>query len=592
MAVTRIFDLLDRYKNNLIKDAALAGKSNGKWVKYSTEDYINYSCNFSYGLLELGLKKGDKIATISSNCPEWNFVDMGMSQIGVVHVPIYPTISAEEHKYILNHCEAKLIILSDKIIYSKLKTIIEETPNLKKVYSFNDIENVSSWREIIELGKKNKNKYSDTLEKIKSEINENDILTLIYTSGTTGTPKGVMLSHKNILSNSIAVTKHQLVTSDEIVLSFLPLCHVYERMMNYHYQYKGIGIYYSENLGAIADDILEIKPFGFNTVPRLLEKIYAKVIAKGKSLPFLKKILFFWAVNLTTQFDFNNKNLWHKIQLIIADKLIYKQFRKALGGNIKLIVCGGSSLQVKLAKFFWASKIPILEGYGLTEASPVISVNHLTGPGNIKIGTVGPILEGVEVKIAHDGEILCKGPNIMQGYYKDPDYTKEIIDSEGWLHTGDIGIIEDNKFLKITDRKKEIFKTSGGKYIAPQLIENLFKESYFIDQVMVVGENEKFASALISPNFNNLQYWANKHKIDFKNNAELLVFPKVIARFQKEVDKYNKILGSTEQIKRFKLVNDEWTPQSGELSQTLKLKRKVIYKKYDSLLKEIYFYQN
>jgi long-chain acyl-CoA synthetase len=591
MPVTRIFDLLERYKNNFNKEDALAGRVNGNWVKYSTQDYIRFSNCFSYTLLHSGLKKGDKIASITYNCPEWNFIDMGIAQAGMIHVPVYPSLSSEEHKYILKHSDAKILIVSDINIYSKLKNVIEEIKNIEEVYSIEKIDNLKNWNQIIETGNRNKDIYEKDLEEVKKGIGENDVFTIVYTSGTTGTPKGVMLSHKNLISNTFAVLPHQLVNSGERVLSFLPLCHVYERMMNYNYQYKGISIYYSAGASAITQDIADVRPYGFNTVPRLLEKIHAKIIEKGKSLGFIKKNIFFWAVNLSSQFEFNKKSYWLNIKFSIADKLIYKQFRKAVGGNIKFIVSGGSSLSEKLNKFFWAAKIPILEGYGLTEASPVISVNYLSKPGGVRFNSVGPVVEGVEIKFASDGEILVKGPNIMKGYYKDIECTSEVIDEEGWLHTGDIGKIEDNKFLKITDRKKEIFKTSGGKYIIPQKIENLLRESYFIENIMIVGDNEKFAGALISPDFNNLAYWTSKHRIVWKNKDELLKLPEVLNRYQREIDKYNEILGSAEQIKYFRLVNDEWSPVTGELSQTLKLRRHLIYKKYDSLLKEMYSYQ-
>ncbi len=590
MGVTRIFDLLDRYSHSYgDKVDTLASKKDGTWVKYSTKDYIELSRYVSCGLLELGFKKGDKIATISNNCPEWNILDMGMLQIGVIQVPVYPTISAEDHAYILNHSDAKLAIISDKILYNKLKLIIDTISAIENIYVINDIDGVDNWMDIVKLGKKNCDKYSNQLDDIKKNISENDLATIIYTSGTTGSPKGVMLSHQNLVTNFIATSKIQPMTSEHKALSFLPLCHVYERMVNYQFQYKGISIYYAENFAKIADNIKELKVDGFNTVPRLLEKVYDKIISKGNDLPLLSRMIFFWAVNLGLKFDTLGNSSWYKMRLSVARKLVFSKWHKALGGNLKIIVCGGSSLQIRLMRIFWAANIPIVEGYGLTETSPVVAVNHYD-VNNLRFGTVGPVLENVKVMLSDDGEILCKGPNVMLGYYKDPDYTKEVINDDGWFHTGDIGRFEDDKYLRITDRKKEIFKTSAGKYIAPQAIENKFKESFLIEQVIVVGENEKFASALISPNFNHLHGWCTRKKIIYRDNKELVQNPAVVALYNKEVVKINKSLGQVEQISRFRLVCEEWTPQMGELSPTLKLKRKFIYRKYDAILKEIYSY--
>lgn len=590
MEVTRIFDLLDRYQEKYHKDDVLAAKQNGKWVKYSHQNYIDQTNYFSYGLLELGFKRGDKIATVTNNRPEWNFADMGMMQIGVVHVPIYPTISIDEYKHILNHSDVNAIIISDQLLYIKLKELIGSNNKIRHVFTFNEVDGVDNWMKIIDAGKQNETKHRKTVEEIRSCISPDEMATLIYTSGTTGDSKGVMLSHRNIVSNFIATSKIQPLDHRHKVLSFLPLCHIYERMMNYHFQYKGISIYYAENLGTIPANLKEIRADGFNTVPRLLERVYDKIVAKGKDLTGTKKSIFFWALNLGLRYELNGASgKIYEAKRKIADKLVYSKWREALGGNVKIIVSGGSALQPRLSRLFWAAGMRIMEGYGLTETAPVIAVSHAKWP-NIKFGTVGPVLENVEVKIAEDGEILSKGPNLMLGYYKDPDYTKEVIDDDGWFHTGDIGILDEGKFLKITDRKKEIFKLSSGKYVAPQLIENLFKESIFIEQIMVVGVNEKFTSALISPNFNHLHFWSTKHKIHYRDNKELVSLPEVINRYQREVDQINNKLGDHEKIKRFRLVCEEWSPQSGELSPTLKLKRTVIYNKYDHILREIYMY--
>jgi len=589
MNVTRTFDLLDRYKELYPdKDDALAGKQDGKWVKVSTQDYLNYSNWISYGLLSLGFKKGDKIATITNNRPEWNFVDHGLAQIGIIHVPIYPTIGTEEYDYILKHSEVKAIIISRSIIWNKISGIIKNIQSIERIFSFNEIEELESWQIIVEEGKKNEEKYKDEVTKIRESIDKHEMVTLIYTSGTTGNPKGVMLSHNNIVTNAISTSKAHGLGGDKRTLSFLPLCHVYERMMNYNFQYSGISIYYAENLGTITTDIKEVKPHIFNTVPRLLEKVYDGIIGKGKNLPYIKKQIFFWAVNLGLRYKLKAKfRFWYNVKLKIARKLIFSKWKEALGGEDLLIVSGGAALQERLARIFWAAGMPVLEGYGLTETAPVIAVNFYA-PIICKFGTVGPVLENVEVKIADDGEILAKGPNIMLGYYKDPEMTKEVIDEDGFFHTGDIGYLDENGFLKITDRKKEMFKTSGGKYIAPQAIENKLKESFFIEQLMVIGENEKFASALISPNFKFLHDWCTIHKVQYRDNEELVQLPEVVARYQKEVNKYNAVLGEHEKIKRFRLVCEEWSPQTGELSPTQKLKRNVVYEKYKDIIAEIY----
>lgn len=590
MEVSRIFDLLDHQSFHFPKTDALASKKNGEWEKYSTAEYVKMSNLFGIGLMALGFRKGDKIATVTNNRPEWNFADMGMLMTGVVHVPIYPTISLEEYKHILTHSDAKAIIISDKSLFKRLEEVIKEIKTIERIFTFNDVEGAPNWLEIIDQGELNQNKLKPVLDSVRNSILPDDIATIIYTSGTTGLSKGVMLSHKNLVSNFIATSRIQPLNRNHKVLSFLPLCHVYERMMNYHYQYLGISIYYAENLGTVAANLKEIEADGFTTVPRMLEKVYDKIVSKGKDLPPLRKIVFNWALKLGFKYELNGQNgILYEFKRRIADRLVYRKWRDALGGKIKIIISGGAALQPRLSRIFWAAGLKVVEGYGLTETAPVIAVGFPFWP-DIKFGTVGPILDGVEVKFSEEGEILVKGPNLMLGYYKDIDYTNEVIDSEGWFHTGDIGYLEEGRFLKITDRKKEIFKLSSGKYIAPQLIENKFKESIFIEQIMVVGVNEKFASALISPNFNHLHFWATKHKVHYRDNEDLIKNSMVLARYQKEVDKTNRTLGEHEKIKRFRLVCEEWSPQTGELSPTLKLKRAVIYKKYDHLLRMIYNY--
>ncbi len=589
MEITRTFDLLDQYQEKYSsKNDVLAGKKDNQWVLYNAQQYKEKAELLSYALMEKGYKRGDKIVTVITNRPEWNFIDMALSMSGIVHVPVYPTISLDDYIHILKHSDASCIIFADKFLYRKIKPAVEKTPEIKEALSVLEVDGLTNFDELYALGARVKDKYKEQLEQTKKEITEENLLTIIYTSGTTGTPKGVMLTHKNLVSNFISTSKVQPLNHENRILSFLPLCHVYERMMNLHFQYLGVSIYYAESLGTITTDIKELKVDGFNTVPRLLEKIYDKLVASGKDLSGIKKKIYFRAIDIALKFELNKANgPWYEFRRKIYDKLVYSKWREALGGNVKIIVSGGSALQPRLARLFWCAGMKVMEGYGLTETSPVIAVSHAEYP-NLKFGTVGPVLEQVEVKIAEDGEILTKGPHLMKGYYKDPEYTATVIDEEGYFHTGDVGYLDEGKFLKITDRKKEIFKLSAGKYIAPQIIENKFRESIFIEQVMVVGENEKFASALISPNFNHLHFWASKHKVHYRDNEELITIPVVVKRFQKEVAQVNRKLSQHEQIKRFRLVSEEWGPQSGELSPTLKLKRNFIYRKYEDLLHDIY----
>ncbi|HDO26729.1 MAG TPA: long-chain fatty acid--CoA ligase [Bacteroidetes bacterium] len=590
MEVTRTFDIVDQLLREKQRNDALAVKRNGKWEKFSTIQYKEFVDNFSYGLIALGFKKGDKIVTISNNRPEWNFVDAGMTQVGVVHVPIYPNQGKEEYIHILSHSDARMVIVSFQEYYDRIKGPLKKAPNIEKVYSFDKIKGMADWMEIIEKGKANADKFKDKLEKIKAGIKPDDLMSIIYTSGTTGLSKGVMLSHNNFISNVIGSYPVLPVAPEGIFLSFLPLCHVFERMVNYLIQYRGCGIYYAESVDTIGDNLREVHPNGFASVPRVIERLYDKLLLKGKELKGIKKNLFFWAVNLSLKYELNRANgSWYELQRKIADKLVYSKWREAVGGNLEVIVSGGAALQERLARVFNCAGIPVQEGYGLTETSPVIAVNYGYYP-KMKFGTVGPVLENVEVKIAGDGEILMKGPSLMLGYYKDPEKTKEVIDDEGWFHTGDIGELDENNILKITDRKKEIFKLSTGKYVAPQVVENKFKESQFIDQIMVVGQGEKYAAAIICPAFHFLHGWCFKHDVKFKDNQDLIHHPKVIERYQKEVDRINQTLGRHRQIKKFELTCQEWTPETGELSPTLKLKRRFLKKKYKVKLDRLYGY--
>ncbi|MEI6123123.1 MAG: long-chain fatty acid--CoA ligase [Bacteroidota bacterium] len=586
MAITRIFDLLERYAEKFPKDDALAGKEEGEWVKYSTKSYIDIVNYISYGFLKLGVEKGDKIATITFNRPEWNFLDMAILQVGGIHVPIYPTISNADYKYILHHAEIKYVFVAGEDLYKKIEHLLPEIPSIVDIYTFKNLHGFKHLNELIRLGWQNPNK--EKLDEIKRSINSEDIATIIYTSGTTGTPKGVLLSHSNILSNAITVSGIPPVGYQSKALSYLPLCHIYERMLNYMYQYLGVSVYYAENMGTIADNIKEIHADILTTVPRLLEKIYDRIIKKGRALKGIKKKLFFWAVDLGLQYEMNKANgWWYEFKLKIANMLVFKKWREALGNNIKVIVSGGAALQPRLNRIFWAARIPILEGYGLTETSPVVAVSHL-GMYGVKFGTVGPPLTGVDVKIDEDGEILCKGPGLMKGYYKDAELTNEVIDLAGWFHTGDLGIIDPEGQLRITGRKKELFKTSFGKYINPGKIEDKFKESPFIDTMIVLGENQKYAAALIVPDFNDLKSWCENKGIEYTTNTEMIHHTAIKKRFKKEVDCYNSFFGETEQIRKWELMESEWTSFSGELTPTLKIKRNYIMEKYEPIINKLF----
>ncbi|MGE4586433.1 MAG: long-chain fatty acid--CoA ligase [Mangrovibacterium sp.] len=587
-AVNRTFDLLDYCLQHFPRPDALGGKANGKWYTYSTAEYADKSSQFALAMLALGVPRGTRVATVSQNRPEWNFVDMGLAMAGLVHVPVYPTISNEEYRYILSHGEVQYLIVGDRKLLEKLRPVVKEVKSIREVYCFDPAKGSPSLQDLLDLGKLQTNECRKELEQIKVSITPDELVTLIYTSGTTGTPKGVMLTHRNLISNFTVHSRLHNLGPEHRVISFLPLCHVYERSMNYHFQYKGMGIYYVGNLGQIVPAIREIRPHMFNSVPRLLERVYDGFITRGNEFGGLKKAVYFWAVRFTRHFDYRRKlNLIRKLQFRFADRLVYSKWREALGGNLTYIVSGGAALQPRILKLFGMAGIKALEGYGLTETSPVIAVNNPSA-NEMKIGTVGPVLPGVEVKIAGDGEIMCRGPLVMKGYFRAPGLTAQVIDADGWFHTGDIGQMEEGKYLRITDRKKEMFKMSGGKYIAPQMIENKLKESFFIEQAMVIGENRKFASALISPNFEYLHDWCSDHRIRFRDNAELIRKKEVIQQYQREVETINKTLGQHEEIKRFRLVEEEWSPQTGELSPTLKLKRLLLQKKYRKLVGEIY----
>ncbi len=589
MEIKRVFDILELYKSKYVElEDAFSYKDKGEWINFSAQDYYKYSHLFACGLINKGYQKGDKIITMSQSLPHWNIADMGIALAGMVHIPIYTTLGPKELEYILRHSDASIIIVSDEKLYKKLKPIADKIDTIKQIYTFHHIEGIINWVSLIQDAQEKEDELMEELSKRKENIDENDLHTIIYTSGTTGNPKGVMISHKNIISNSLAVKPIIPIDYGQKALSFLPLCHIYERMLNYAFQIKGISVYYAESLGTIINDLKEIKPHLFNSVPRLLEKFYDRIMSIGKDLKGVKRWVFFWAVRLGTKYDDRGQNsTFYNFRLNIARRLVFKKWQEAFGGNIVAVVSGGASLQLRLNRLFTAAGLRICEGYGLSETSPVLAVNS-TDWNEAYLGTVGPVLDGVDLKIAEDGEILAKGPNLMLGYYKDPETTKSVIDEDGWFHTGDIGEFVEDKFLKITDRKKEIFKTSSGKYVAPQVIENKFKSSSLIEQLMIVGENEKFVSALISPNFNYLHHFASKHKLHYRDNAEMIQFPEIIKKVQKEINIVNESLGEHEKIKRFRLVCEEWSQPTGELSPTLKLRRAVIYEKYDPILQEIY----
>lgn len=580
----RVFELLDRLKASFQKEDILSSKENGKWVKYSTNSFISNVNSLSRGLLNKGLGKNDKIGIISNNRPEWHFADYASQQIAAVSVPIYPTISETDLAFILKDSGMKLIFVSSEDLYLKVKNVAAQALPGLMIYTFNSVSNAPNWKELLI---DSSSELDTKIAALKNSVNENDLLTILYTSGTTGTPKGVMLSHKNLLSNSYASESLAPFQPTWRALSFLPLNHVYERMLNTLYLYLGISIYFAESLETIGDNLKEVKPQIFATVPRLLEKVYDKIVAKGEELTGIKRKLFFWSLNLGLQYEFNGKGPWYKIQLAIANALVFKKWREALGNEIEVICSGGAALQPRLARVFNSAKIIVLEGYGLTETSPVIAVNNLQ-PDSIRFGTVGPVIDEVTVKIAEDGEILVKGPNVMLGYYNRPDLTSEVIDKEGWFHTGDIGEFVEKRFLKITDRKKEIFKTSGGKYIAPLVIENKLKESPFIEQAMVIGEGEKFPSALIIPSFQYIKEWGSKNGLSFSSNVEIAKNEKVISTILAEIEKTNEHLAQYEKIKNPQVLEKEWSIESNEMTPKLSLKRKEILKNNSQIISKIY----
>ncbi|AGC78152.1 long-chain acyl-CoA synthetase [Nonlabens dokdonensis] len=588
MQYKRLFDFPHYQLETFPREDALVSKVQGEWVKTSTKSFVDQANAVSRGLLRLGVQKNDKIAIISTtNRTEWNIMDIGIMQTGAQDVPIYPTISEEDYAYVLNHSESKYVFVSDQEVYDKVMSIKDQVASLKEVYSFNDIAGCRSWNDVKELGKDASNQ--EELEKIMASIDVEDLATLIYTSGTTGRPKGVMLSHKNIASNAMTCElRLPIVKGKSKALSFLPVCHIYERMLQYLYVYTGTGIYFAESLETISDNLKEVSPEVMSAVPRLLEKVYDKIIAKGTDLTGIKKKLFFWAVELGLEWEpYGANGWWYEKKLGLAKKLIFSKWQEALGGNLLAIASGSAALQPRLARVFNAAGVPVMEGYGLTETSPVISVNDMRD-GGFRIGTVGKLIANTDVQIAEDGEIIINGPQRMIGYYKDEEKTNEAIDENGYFHTGDIGEIDKDGFLKITDRKKEMFKTSGGKYVAPQLIENTMKQSRFIEQIMVIGEGEKMPAAFIQPNFEFLEEWAERKEITYKDWKDLCSNERVIERYQREIEEHNEKFGKWERVKMFEITPELWTIEAEHLTPTLKLKRRNIKARYQDLYDKIY----
>lgn len=585
LTIDRLFDVPRHQLKNYPNPNMFVTKTKGIWVPLSTSDFLDAAMNVSRGLISLGVAAGDRVAVASSNRFEWNILDIAVQQVGAVLVPLYPNISESDYRFILNDAGVEICVVSNQELVDKISSVRNDVPSLKHLFAFDQVPNCPHWTEI-EAAKGQTE--IEVVEQRMREVKTGDLVTIIYTSGTTGNPKGVMLSHANILATVSSCIEPIPADKNSKVLSFLPVCHIYERMLHYLYMYIGCSIHFAESMDTIGENIKEVKPDVFSAVPRLIEKVFDKIMAKGEDLKGVKRSLFFWAVDVAEEYDVVGKSAFYKIKLAIARKLIFSKWQEALGGNVKAIASGSAALQPRLARIFLAADIPILEGYGLTETSPVVTVNNfVTG---IRIGTVGPLVENVQVKIAPDGEILVKGPNVMMGYYKNQEATNEVFDADGWFCTGDIGTFQEGKFLKITDRKKEIFKTSGGKYIVPQAMENRLKESRFIEQAMVIGEGEKFPAVFIVPNMAFVKEWAQRHNLDFSQltNEEVIANQALIDRINKEVAQINLEYGSWEQLKKVKLLPREFTIEGGELTPTLKFKRKKILEKYQAQYQEIY----
>lgn len=587
--ITRLFDFVYHQLEKFPKEDALVTKYNGQWVATSTQTYIDRANAVSRSLLEIGVNRGDKIAVISTNNrTEWHIVDIAIQQIGAIIVPIYPTISNKEYEYIINHSESRYVLVSDVAILEKVNSVLSAMPSVIGIASFDKIPGVRHLDELIDIGHKASARQAE-VEAIKDNIKTEDLVTIIYTSGTTGQPKGVMLSHQNIVANVLGCEgRIPFNAGKSRAMSFLPICHIYERMVVYLYQYYGVSVYFAESIEKLSENLNEVHPNVITVVPRLVEKVYDKIYSKGADLTGIKRMLFFWAIGLAEKYKVEGNSPLYNIKLAIARKLIFSKWKAALGGELELMVSGSAPLQPRLIQIFAAADLPVMEGYGLTETSPVVAVNDRRNNGFI-LGTVGRVLPNVKVKIAEDGEILVKAPSVMMGYYKNEELTNEVMSEDGYFHTGDIGELSADNFLKITDRKKEIFKTSGGKYVAPQVIENTMKSSRFIEQIMVIGEGEKMPAAFIQPNFEFVRDWAKIHQISLgDSNEELCANQKVIDRIMEDIEKFNKEFGKWEQVKSIQLIPSVWSIDAGELTPTLKLKRKVILQKYQPYYDKIY----
>lgn len=585
MSVTRLIDLLPYQAANFPQEDCIAHKVNGKWEKLSTQEILKRVDQVSRALVQFGLKPDDKVALISGNRPEWNILDLGMLNVGVVNVPVYPTISEGEYNFIFNDAEIKIAFVGDAGVYEKVKRLKESVPSLQEIYTIDEVPGAKNLKDFLALDTTPDD--MSKVEEYRNQVTEDDLATFIYTSGTTGTPKGVMLTHKNVTSNVLSVAPILPLNPTYRALSFLPLCHIFERVVTYTYFYSGVSIYYAESLETIGDNLKEVKPQFFTSVPRLLEKVYEKIVAKGNEQTGIKRKLFFWALELGHQYDNQGKNsAWYNFKLSIARKLIFSKWQEALGGELIGIVTGAAALQLRLAKVFSAAGIIIRQGYGQTETSPVLTIDRLE-EGEFDLSSVGQVIPGVEVKIAENGEIIARGPNVMKGYYKRQDLTDETI-RDGWIHTGDCGEFIDGKYLKITGRVKELFKTSGGKYVAPQVVENKLKESRYIEQIMVLGENEKFVSALIVPSYENLKDWAKENGLNLNTNEELVNSTEINQMMRNEIDSFAHNFSKIEQVKKFKLIATEWSVEGKELTPTMKVKRKVVADKYKAEIADIY----
>jgi len=583
--VQRLFDILPNQLNQFPQKDAVCDKVGGSWRKFSSKACQEIVDKVSLGLLKMEFHPGDKFAIISYNRTEWTMLDLGILQIGCVDVPLYPNMSPENYEYIFNDSQVKLVFVENEELFIKVKKVITKTPSVKEIYTFNEVNEAKHWTAITNLADES---LRPRLNEIEKAVTQEDLATIIYTSGTTGIPKGVPLTHLNILSDVKSIADIMPMTNADKMLSFLPICHIFERTAVYFYLYLGGSVYFAESIEKVGENLKEVKPNYFTTVPRLMEKIYDKIMDKGRNLSPAKKAIFGWAVNLANHYDPRGENsLFYKARLVVARKLVFSKWMEALGGEVKGIISGAAALQPRLSRIFTAAGATIREGYGLTETSPVLTCNRFKH-GDYYLGSVGVPLPGVEIKLSESGEILAKGDNVMKGYYNKPDETKAVIDDEGWFHTGDVGEWIDGKFLKITDRVKEIFKTSGGKFIAPLPIENKMKESNFIGEIMVIGENQKHAAAIIVPQFDFIRKWCTKKCPSVQTNEEIATSSVVKGRIWKDVEKYNKRFGHIQQIKKIELVPDTWAVDSGELTPTLKLKRRVILAKYKNIIEKIY----